>query len=248
MSKVGVVLVAAGRSSRFGDKAYKKPFAPLLGKSVWLHSAEKLVGRDDVQRVVVVIAAEDREEFDRKYGANLMILGITVCHGGETRADSVAAGIAALGDGIDLIAVHDAARPCVAEKELDAVFEAASRTGAAILASPVASTLKRGERNQNRTVVAETLQRDDVWAAQTPQVFRADWLREAHALADAAKATDDAELVERLGKSVQLVEGSAWNIKITTRPDLKLAEQIIKAMPKPKPKGGNPFAGDDLWR
>lgn len=248
MSKLGVVLVAAGKSSRFSDKAYKKPFAPLSGKAVWLHSAERLMGRSDVEELVVVIAAEDREEFDRKYGANLMILGITVCHGGESRADSVAAGIASLGDKVDLIAVHDAARPCVSEKDLNAVFEAASRTGAAILASPVASTLKRSGRKENRTVVAETLPREGVWAAQTPQVFRADWLREAHALADAASATDDAELVERLGKSVQLVEGSNWNIKITTRSDLKLAEQVLKAMPRPKPKGGNPFAGDDLWR
>ena len=84
-----VILPAAGRSRRFHDKHYKKPFAPLAGKAVWLHSAERFLGRDDVKQLIVVVADEDREEFDRKFGANLTIMGIQVCSGGVERTDSI---------------------------------------------------------------------------------------------------------------------------------------------------------------
>jgi 2-C-methyl-D-erythritol 4-phosphate cytidylyltransferase len=88
-----------------------------------------------------------------------------------------------------------------------------------------------------------------LWEAQTPQIFRRELLTKAYAARGSAKATDDAQLVERLGQPVALVEGSPLNIKITTKEDLRLAEQILKVLPKPKPEGfTHPFAGDDLWR
>lgn len=242
MADFAVIIVAAGKSSRFGG-AYKKPFAPLDGRAVWLHSAERFLNRDDVAKVVVVISPEDREEFDEKFGANVAILGLSVADGGAERADSVANGLEKVGDA-DFVAVHDAARPCVTDKEIDRLFDTVRETGAGLLASPVASTLKRAEGK----TVAETVSREGLWAAQTPQAFRRDWLLEAYELDGLASATDDAQLVERLGRKVNVVEGSPLNIKITTKADLKLAELILKSAPPPKGKGVNPFADDDLWR
>ena len=93
MARFGVILVAAGQSSRFRDANYKKPFAPLAGRPVWLHSAEKFTDRDDVKQVVVVVAPEDREAFLEKFGASLAFMGITLAEGGAERADSVKNGL-----------------------------------------------------------------------------------------------------------------------------------------------------------
>ena len=245
MAKVCVILPAAGASQRFQDKNYKKPYAPLGGKAVWLHSAEKFLARDDVKQLIVVVSQEDREEFNRKFGANIAILGVEVCVGGAQRADSIQKALDKVQADIELIAVHDAARPCVAEKWLDAVFDAAERDGAAILAQPVAATLKRVDGNQR---IESTVDRQSLWAAQTPQVFRRELLLKAYAQRQDQPATDDATLVEQLGEPVTVVEGSPLNLKITTSDDLKLAEQILKVLPRPKGAAGNPFVDDDLWR
>jgi 2-C-methyl-D-erythritol 4-phosphate cytidylyltransferase len=246
MSNFAVILPAAGQSRRFHDKAYKKPFAPLGGRAVWLHSAERFMNRADVKQVIVVIAAEDKELFDLKFGANIAILGVQVVIGGEHRADSVQKGIEHLKEGIEFVAVHDAARPCLADPWIDAVFEAAQRDGAAILAAPVQATLKRVDGQKH---VIETVGRDGLWEAQTPQVFRRDLLIQAYSRRGREPVTDDAQLVERLGKAVTVVPCSPLNIKITTRDDLKLAEQVLKVLPKPKLEGfQHPFADDHLWR
>jgi len=240
-----VILPAAGASRRFHDQHYKKPFAPLAGRAVWLHSTERFLARKDVKQLIVVISDEDREEFDRKFGANIAILGIDVCRGGAERADSIENAMAMLSDEIEMVAVHDAARPCLAEKWIDSVFEAAARDGAAILAMPVSATLKRVGKDK---VVAETVGREGIWEAQTPQVFRRELLTKAYATRAGQPATDDAALIERLGEQVTVVEGSPMNLKLTTRDDLRLAEQILKVLPKPKVGGVNPFADDDMWR
>jgi 2-C-methyl-D-erythritol 4-phosphate cytidylyltransferase len=246
MSNFAVILPAAGQSRRFHDKAYKKPFAPLGGRAVWLHSAERFLKRPDVKQVIVVIAADDRELFNLKFGANIAILGVTVVEGGQERADSVQRALEQVKEGIDFVAVHDAARPCLAEAWIDDVFAAALRDGAAILAAPVSETLKRGDEKKR---VIETVDRRNLWTAQTPQVFRRQLLVEAYAKRGKENVTDDAQLVERLGQPVTIVPGSPLNIKITTRDDLKLAEQVLKVLPKPKLEGfQHPFADDNLWR
>jgi 2-C-methyl-D-erythritol 4-phosphate cytidylyltransferase len=246
MATFAAILAAAGKSSRFADKNYKKPFAPLAGRAVWLHSADRFLARPDVKQTIVVIAREDREEFDRKFGANIAIMGVTVVEGGEHRADSVQRALEKIKSDIDFVSVHDASRPCLAEKWLDWVFEAAARTGAAILASPVAETLKRVD---SRKQITATVDRESLWAAQTPQVFRRQLLIDAYAKRGKEAVTDDAQLVERLGHPVAVVACPAMNLKITTRDDLKLAEHVLKVLPRPKPEGfRNPFADDDLWR
>jgi len=248
MATFAVILPAAGKSSRFRDQHYKKPFAPLADRPVWLHAAERFLHRDDVKQLLIVISPEDREEFQMKFGANVAILGIQVVEGGAERSDSVRNALTHVRNDVDCVAVHDAARPCIANEWIDEVFQAAASTGAAILAIPVAGTLKRATTGNTPTIEA-TVSRERLWEAQTPQVFRRDLLVQAYAKAGRQPATDDAELVERLGHAVRIVPGSPINLKITTKEDLRLATQALKALPKPKILGpAHPFADDDLWR
>jgi 2-C-methyl-D-erythritol 4-phosphate cytidylyltransferase len=246
MATFAVILPAAGQSRRFHDKAYKKPFAPLGGRAVWLHSAERFMNRSDVKQVIVCISPEDRELFNMKFGANIAILGVEVVEGGEQRTDTVQRALERVKSDIDFIAVHDAARPCIVDLWIDAVFAAAERDGAAILAAPVQATLKRADDKKRITA---TIDRAALWEAQTPQVFRRELLIQAYAKRGRESVTDDAQLIERLGKPVTVVPCSSLNIKITTRDDLKLAEQVLKVLPKPKlDTFRNPFADEDVWR
>ena len=246
MARFAVILPAAGSSTRFQDKHYKKPYAPLAGKAVWLYSAERFLNRDDVKQVIMVISADDRADFLTKFGANIAILGIEVVDGGATRTESVATALEHVQPEIDFVAVHDAARPCLVDEWVDRVFQAAEKHNAAILGVPVNGTLKRvGKQNQ----IEETVSRDGLWEAQTPQVFRRELLMKAYAGRAGTNATDDAQLVESTGHAVHVAPGSSMNLKITTREDLKIAEQMLRALPKPKLTGpGNPFANDDMWR
>jgi 2-C-methyl-D-erythritol 4-phosphate cytidylyltransferase len=246
MANFAVILPAAGQSRRFHDKAYKKPFAPLAGRAVWLHSAERFMNRPDVKQLIVAVAAEDRDLFDLKFGANITILGVQVVEGGEHRADSVKRALERVKPEIDFVAIHDAARPCLADAWIDAVFEAAERDGAAILATQVNATLKRVDQKKR---IEATVDRESLWEAQTPQVFRRQLIIDAYAKRGRDPVTDDAQLVERSGHAVTVVPCSPLNLKITSRDDLKLAEQVLKVLPKPKLEGfQHPFADDNLWR
>jgi 2-C-methyl-D-erythritol 4-phosphate cytidylyltransferase len=242
-----VILPAAGRSARFGGSGPKKPFALLGGKAVWLHAAERFLERPEVVAVTVVIAPEDREFFLEKFGGQLAMKGVSVAIGGAERSDSVKSGLATLLAEADFVAIHDAARPCVDSSTIDRTFQAAFSTGAAIAAVPSTSTLKRANRtgrDQPQTI-ATTLPRDDVWLAQTPQVFRRDWYEEALNRYGHERVTDDAQWLERLGKPVALVRGSDLNLKITTQDDLILAEAIVqKVQAREKRRAFHPFKDD----
>ncbi len=246
MAKFAVILPAAGKSRRFKDKHYKKPFAPLANRAVWMHSAERFINRDDVVQVLLVISPDDEDYFQMKFAGNAAILGIGVVQGGAERPDSVENALARVKPEADFVCVHDAVRPCLASEWIDKIFQAAERTGAAIFAVPVTGTLKRVGSDKT---IQETVSRNDLWEAQTPQVFRRDLLLEAYARRADFPATDDAQLVERLGQTVTVVPGSPINLKIATREDLRLAEQALRALPKPKLQGPvHPFADDDMWR
>jgi 2-C-methyl-D-erythritol 4-phosphate cytidylyltransferase len=246
MASFAVILPAAGQSSRFRDKE-KKPFASLDGRAVWLRSAELFVTRDDVCQCILVIAKADQEVFRRRYTANLAFMNVQLADGGAERFESVANALKLVKPEADFVAVHDAVRPCLTAEQIDAVFGKAAKTGAALLAVPVTETVKKVDGQHQ---VEATLPRQGLWLAQTPQVFRRDWL--AAAYAERAKygrdVTDDAQLVEAAGHKVHVVESTASNLKITTKADLMLAEAVLKARPKPKPSGPiHPFADEEMW-
>jgi 2-C-methyl-D-erythritol 4-phosphate cytidylyltransferase len=231
MGRFAVILPAAGRSTRFGDAGRRKIDAELDGRAVWLRAADAFLGRDDVGQVIVATSADDREAFDRRYGAEVAFREIVVVEGGAERHDTIARALEAVDPACDFVAVHDAARPCVTPELVDAVFAAAIEHGAALLAVAVADTLKRVGSDR---MTGGTVARAGLYGAQTPQVFRKDWLLEAYAARQRVgdSITDDAQLVEAMGHPCAVVDGSPMNLKITTQADLRLASAILKALPR----------------
>ena len=244
-----VIVPAAGKSSRFGGHE-KKPFTSLDGRPVWVRSAEAFWTRSDVSKVYVVIAPEDRDDFRTRFGHLLLFVNVELVEGGAERFDSVANALARVPASVEFVAVHDAVRPMLTQPFIDGVFAAAREHGAVVPGVPVADTLKRVEPQTNRIVGTEP--RAGLWQAQTPQVFRRDWLVEAYARRGelSAAITDDAQLIEATGHPVFVVPGSPSNFKITTRDDLELADAVLKARtaqrPEPRVSAG-PFDDEAKW-
>jgi 2-C-methyl-D-erythritol 4-phosphate cytidylyltransferase len=224
MRTVALVL-AAGRGERLGHRL-PKGFVPLSGRPLLLHALAVLDAAPEVERVVAVIPADAFDRYRQAIaGAGALGKLAPPVAGGRERQDSVRAGLAALPPGAQLVLVHDAARPCLRGDAVRRVIEAARATGAAILAAPVRDTIKRVVDGR----VAGTPPRAECWAAQTPQVFRVEILREAlaKAEADGVLGTDDAQLVEALGVEVRVVPGDPDNLKVTGPEDLALAERLL---------------------
>lgn len=224
-----LIVAAAGKSSRFSregvsDPTAKKIFAHLGGKPIWLRSVEKFLNRDDVTQVIVVVSPSDIAWFRRYYMSEINRLLLLVVAGGEERSDSVRNGLIAVSPQVGYVAVHDAARPCVTEQEIASVFSAAKKHGAALLATPLVGTIKRVVDGR----VEATVPRENLWEAQTPQVFRRELIFEAYQQKISDVPTDDVQLVERLGKPVQIVPTDSGNIKITTQSDVVLARHLVE--------------------
>jgi len=224
--RIGLVLAAAGLGTRL-KASEPKAFLRLQDATLVDRALAPFMLRDDVAAAAVVVpnpaaAAELLGHMDPR---------VRFVQGGEDRQASVAAGLAVLGD-VELILVHDAARPLVEDATVAAVIDAAKKFGAAVPALPIHDTVKEVGADGR---VKGTPSRAALVLVQTPQGFRADLLRRAHAEAQAAgvRATDDAALVERLGEPVVLVPGRRSNIKITTREDLLIAEAILAARAQP---------------
>jgi 2-C-methyl-D-erythritol 4-phosphate cytidylyltransferase len=244
MGPFSVIFPAAGKSSRFGDARQKKIYTELAGRAVWLRAVEPFVNRDDVGQMILAIAPEDRELFERRYRASVVFMNILVIDGGAERSDTVARALEAVDERCDFVAIHDAARPCLSEELIDAVFDAARRHGAALPALPVAETLKRVSEDRR---TAETVPREGLYLAQTPQVFRRDLLFKAYAQRNRAGAhvTDDCQLVEAIGHRCAVVDGSRLNIKITTHEDMRLAAAILQLLEKAVGEGpAHPYSDE----
>jgi len=223
--EVAVLVPAAGRGRRLGGTP--KQFRtlgdrPLLVQVLLLFEQHPGVGH------VVVAAPEEQVPAvtDRLRAEGLSTL-TAVVSGGEHRQGSVRHALRAVPDPVEVVLVHDAARPFVAAVQVQAVVQAAGADGAASLAVPVADTLRRGDDE----VFGDTVPRDHLYRMQTPQGFRRDWLEEAHrrAAADGVIATDDVALVQRRGHDVSLVAGHRRNFKITTPDDWTLAQHLWAA-------------------
>ncbi len=224
--RVAAIVLAAGSGTRLRaalDGAPAKAFVPLAGRSLLARSLDALAAVPEIEWIVPVLPAEElalwpRVRAELRDAAKVL----APVPGGSERQDSARAGLAALPATATHVAVHDAARPLLRPADVSRVIAAAGEHGAAILAEPVRDTIHRVANGR----LTATPPRSECWAAQTPQVFRIDWLREAYAKAaiDAVIGTDDAALVARLGNPVQVVLGDPRNLKITTAADLRLAE------------------------
>ncbi|MDG1874383.1 MAG: 2-C-methyl-D-erythritol 4-phosphate cytidylyltransferase [Mariniblastus sp.] len=246
MPSFSVILAAAGKSSRFNDPNFKKPFANLKNKPVWLYSAELFQKVAGVKQVIMVISPEDKDEFIGRFGANVAVMGIDVVLGGAERADSVEKGLAKVDPSCDYVVIHDAARPCIDQELIVSVMDAAIEFEAAVPAIPINSTLKRSAAGK---MIDETVDRSNLYQAQTPQVFKRGLIQELYASRNGAQPTDEAQLLEMNGHPVAMVAGSPFNIKITKREDLRFARACLDSMPATKFDAPiHPFANDDLFR
>jgi 2-C-methyl-D-erythritol 4-phosphate cytidylyltransferase len=217
------ILVAAGKGERMGGER-PKAFVPLAGEALLVRAARVFEASPSVGALVVVVP-EPEIETARALLAPFRKLRAVVA-GGATRQDSVLQGLKEAPEGFDgIVLVHDAARPFADEALIEAVVRAASREGAALPVLPLVDTIKRVRDGR----VAETLDRSELGAAQTPQGFRMDLLARAYeeAFRDRVSVTDEAAAVERIGGRVAAVPGSARNRKITTPEDLAWAEGVL---------------------
>jgi 2-C-methyl-D-erythritol 4-phosphate cytidylyltransferase len=223
MVKNVVIIPAAGRGSRMGGDTPKQ-FLPLLGKSLIQHTLQVFSQHPQVTEIIVVLAAGD-DDFESPPKCRILHCG------GETRAATVLNALQAINLAVDdWVLVHDAVRPCLTPALLDRLFDVLSNDEVGgLLALPLADTLKRGDKEQR---VIETVPRDALWQAQTPQMFRYGLLKQALQKLGTATPTDEAQAVEYIGYSPKLVLGDARNLKITYPQDLALAELILKDIGK----------------
>jgi len=242
MPNFAVILPAAGKSTRFAIQKRKKPFVELKGRPVWVRAAEHFLNRDDVTQVLLVVSREDVDWVKEKFRPNLAFMNVDIVEGGTERFESVQNALARVKTDVDFVAVHDAARPLLVKEWIDALFVQVEKSDAVIPALPASETLKRVGSNR---IISETVSREGIWRAQTPQVFRRQLLLDAFARRGSLQATDEAQLVENLGHPVTIIEGWPMNIKITTFADFKMAEALVDALPRPKTFGGlHPFADE----
>ena len=230
--KVSVILPAAGLGTRMGravpEKAgtSRKQFMLLEGSPILLHTIRKFVASPSVREIVVALRAEDmvwvRDLLEREsFGKPVRLV-----EGGDSRQDSVENALATLGPGTELVAVHDAVRPFIEHSVLEKVFAEAQETGAAIVGIVPVDSVKQVHRYKIR----QTIPRERLILAQTPQVFRFDLLKQAFARAreDGFAGTDESSLVERLEQvEVSVIPGSDRNIKITKPSDMDLARLFL---------------------
>lgn len=229
-STIGVAIPAAGMGRRMGGA--RKPFLELRGHPILRWALTPFLNHPDVRAIRIAVAEEEVENPPEW----LLRLDdrVEVVQGGATRTESVARAIDALPDSVELIAVHDAARPLASYELLERCVEAAKSGVGAVAGRPATDTLKRTKGAS----VCGTLDRATVWRAQTPQVFPAEMIREAYrraldgTLPDASPEfasapTDDASLVERMGGSVVMIESHEPNLKVTHPDDLPLAEFLL---------------------
>lgn len=245
--KIAVIIAAGGSSARFGTR--DKLAEDLGGRPLLLRTVEFFTKREDVQEIVVVGPATDFEDFKERFGPALSFHGVKIVSGGATRTQSVSNGLDIVSLNTDIVAIHDAARPAVDNELFDKLILACNTFDAVIPALPLTGTVKRAEtqgttisdedaiadsilgsstqHSVNAFEVQETIKREGLWEIQTPQCFSLSLLKQGYAQENIQNCTDDAQVIEKLGEPVYLVEGDSRNIKVTTPSDYKLVKAIL---------------------
>jgi 2-C-methyl-D-erythritol 4-phosphate cytidylyltransferase len=221
MSSVVAIVVAAGRGERLGV-GQRKQYVELGGVPILVRTLRGIEACAAVDSIVLAIPGDDGalvRDLVARHGLGRIA---AIVEGGQTRRDSVARALAEVPGAAEVVLVHDGVRPLLSVALVERVIDAARAHGAAVPVLPPKDTIKRGGKGW----LSETLDRSTLWLAQTPQGFRADLLRRAHAQ-PGADATDDAQLVERLGQAIASVFGEPANLKITTPEDVVVAEALL---------------------
>lgn len=219
--KIQAIIPTAGIGERL-KAGRPKPFVPLRGKPLCAHALEAFERSTVIDGIVLVGHADHLAELKDIVKQYQFTKVTKIVAGGKTRRESVSNGLAALDRDTDIVVVHDGARPFVSLKTISDAVALCGDFQAVVVAVPVTSTIKKV--NETDLLVEETLNREDLWEVQTPQVFKRDILVQAHGQRTGDAPTDDAMMVERLGVRVKVLLGDTTNIKITTPEDLTVAE------------------------
>jgi 2-C-methyl-D-erythritol 4-phosphate cytidylyltransferase len=228
-NKVSAIVPSAGFGLRLKSKI-AKPLVLINGEPIILHTLRILNNHRLISEIVLVFNSKDINYAKNLVSKKKLKKVVDIVEGGATRKDSVSNGLRCLASDTDFVLIHDGARPFIDEKIITNAINGAVKFGAVAVGLPAKNTLKKV--NKNNLMVTTTINREDIWEIQTPQVFEKGLIIKAYADSDNAEATDDASLVERMGHRVKLVEGSCYNIKITTPEDLKIAQAIDKLINK----------------
>ena len=223
--KITAIIAAAGFGERFGEK---KQLKLLNGRPLLFHTIQPFIKSELISEILVVVPKDDVIQVDREFKSTLTSKKIEVISGGKTRQESVNNGLKISDKESELICVHDGVRPFVTLSLIEKVIKASMEHDGAILAAPSSDTIKKIMGDQ----ILETLPRETIWRAQTPQVFSKAALEEAIQIAidENLKGTDESSILEKIGYQIGFIEGSPLNIKITTKEDWIFAKAIYKEL------------------
>jgi len=225
---VSAIIVAAGKGIRMKG-TMRKQYLDLSGRPVLAHSIMTFDSCSLVDEIFLVIPREDVEYCQKKIISLLDLKNhINLVHGGDKRQDSVYNGLKAITKNTETVVIHDGVRPFIQPEDLKECILVSKKYGACILGTPASDTLKRVNKSD---IIETTLSRENIWLAETPQAFKYDLILNAHETArrDGYVGTDDASLVERMGKDVKIINGGRFNIKITKKEDLVIAKAMFDA-------------------
>lgn len=225
--KASAIIVAAGTGSRM-KTGINKQYLLLSGKPILAYTLETFERSQFISEIIVVINREEHKQFEDNILKHFKFSKVKfIVTGGADRQESVYNGLIKVSCDLEIVTVHDGARPFVTVDNIAESIVAAENIGAACVGVPVKDTIKKVNQDG---IVEETLERRFLWAIQTPQAFKKEILNRAHekAIAEGFRGSDDCVLVERLGQTVKMIMGSYSNIKITTPEDLDFASSILK--------------------
>ena len=227
-SLVVALVPAAGRGLRMGGSVPKQ-FLSIGGEPLIVQCLRVLQAAPVIDQIILAVPSVDVEYCENEIVVRHRFTKVTkVVAGGAERQDSVRYALAQVPSNADIVLIHDAVRPFVTQRMIEEVVAAAKKEGAAIVALPMRDTVKQVRMDG---MIERTVDRTPLWLAQTPQAFRRDWIEAAHKKGheEGVRATDDSFLVEWLGYSVSVVEGSGENIKVTRPEDMVIGEAILSA-------------------
>ncbi len=223
---MSAIIAAAGSGQRLGHQR-AKAFVELGGKPMLFYALRTLAAIPDITEIIITLPTSAEGHARAVLGEMKFGLPVKLTPGGAERQDSVRRALMLVSAESEIVVIHDAARPFATAELFSRCIESAQRWGAAVAGIPVADTLKAVAAGK----IIATQPRHGLWQSQTPQAFKRELILRAHASAKAGEqVTDDADLVERLGESVEIVEGSPQNFKITTPGDLEMAEALVRGL------------------